>query len=811
MYSEQIYSSFAHELLMGTGPVSVGQALVRAKQDYLRVTPSLQGIDQKALLEATLFGLPMLSVDLPNGRIPTPSDITTVNATAVGSGPGFTLGLKSASIDVTGTLTQVTKTLEGSGTGQVGSTYYTGPDGISSKPYEPTLPLISRNVNVPGMALRGIGFFGGAYQESSVVPLSGAPATEFGIAHTPFSSPTFYPEHLAAPNYFDALGGGDTRLMVTPAQHKSNGTADFTSTLRLYSDVNLKLFYSSNFATSGGLSPALAAAPGIYDVSASENTPGTIAVRAHVVGDPSAGIQETWVTWTGFDHAWHSADLVQDSTDSTLWTGTIAVPSGHQAADVQFMLQSVNGVGLVGLNDNYAHYFSVIAPAAATLTTTHLALDAAPTDGVFLATVAFTATLTSGADPIAGQSIRFTLGGVTTIGDDGQQWRRVGQLRSNADAGDVLVDCGLPGQRDLCRLVEFEAVHDPDAQAELHPKPDRVSAAETSGSLRSASPIMYQASTISRCRHLRSRQRQSRLLSDARWLRHDHWGHCGTAPVRRHRLDRRNRKIRRRRPGLRFLLHRQSRPERRIHLDGPDRRHIRRHVRAYGDERRIRQPGHLRRQRLLTLDHFLSHQLYRDPPTGGLELPRCASGGFSIPGLVDPAGLPGRPPNRAALTPCSVTVIECRTATPTVLNNIPIGTTRRGQLLSPSPSSGSATFSIGKAASTTTVTCPVAPVTYTGSALVPCWVTVTGAGLNLAASPIYTNNIAAGTNSAGASYSYPGDPNHLPSNGSATFSIAKAEPGPSRSPPSHRAPASRVGTYVPAATGGGSGDPVTFA
>ena len=92
MYSEQIYSSFAHELRMGSGPVSVGQALIRAKQDYLRTTPSLQGIDQKALLEATLFGLPMLSVDLPNGRIPTPTDTSSVSATAVTDGPGVTSG-----------------------------------------------------------------------------------------------------------------------------------------------------------------------------------------------------------------------------------------------------------------------------------------------------------------------------------------------------------------------------------------------------------------------------------------------------------------------------------------------------------------------------------------------------------------------------------------------------------------------------------------------------------------------------------------------------------------------------------------------
>jgi hypothetical protein len=415
MYSEQIYSSFAHELRLGNGPVSVGQALVRAKQDYLRQTASLQGIDQKALLEATLFGLPMLSVDFQSGRIAATPDPSVVSPSDVPAGPGHDLGLKSAALDVTASLPEETQLLH-VGAGTVTATYHTGPDGaVSSSPLEPTLPLVSKNVNVPGMTLRGVGFVGGTYQDSSVIPLTGAATWEFGTLHTPFTVPTFFPSRLATPNYFDALGGRDTRLMVTPAQHKSNGTADFTSTLRLYSSVSFKLFYSSNIASSGGLSPALASAPGVYDVSASETTPGTILVKAHVVGDPSAGIQETWVTWTGFDRLWHSLDLTQSSTDSTLWTGTIGVPNGKQATDIAFMLQAVNGVGLVGTNDNYARYFSV-PPSGVAPNVTHVTLASAnPTDGVFNSTVRLKATLT-GASQVGSQAIAFTIGNVSLIG-----------------------------------------------------------------------------------------------------------------------------------------------------------------------------------------------------------------------------------------------------------------------------------------------------------------------------------------------------------------------------------------------------------
>ena len=126
------------------------------------------------------------------------------------------------------------------------ATFYSGPAGVASQPFEPALPLISKNVTVPGMTLRGVGFMGGTYTDQSVVPLTGAAATELRGVHAPFSSPVFYPMRIASPNYFDALGNGATRLLVTPAQHRSNGPNQSTSTLRLYSDVGLQLFYSNN-------------------------------------------------------------------------------------------------------------------------------------------------------------------------------------------------------------------------------------------------------------------------------------------------------------------------------------------------------------------------------------------------------------------------------------------------------------------------------------------------------------------------------------------------------------------------------------
>ena len=77
-----------------------------------------------------------------------------------------------------------------------------------------------------------------------------------------------------------------------------------------------------------------------------------------------------------------------------------------------------------------------------------------------------------------------------------------------------------------------------------------------------------------------------------------------------------------------------------------------------------------------------------------------------------------------------------------------------------------------RGSSTVTITCP-ASVSYTGSALTPCTVAVTGpGGLSLTPDPIYASNINAGT--ASASYTFEGDTSYFGSTGSANFTIVQA-------------------------------------
>jgi hypothetical protein len=83
-------------------------------------------------------------------------------------------------------------------------------------------------------------------------------------------------------------------------------------------------------------------------------------------------------------------------------------------------------------------------------------------------------------------------------------------------------------------------------------------------------------------------------------------------------------------------------------------------------------------------------------------------------------------------------------------------------------------YTINQAPSATVVTCTGTPV-YNGAPQTPCTVAVTGAGgLSLTPTPVYSNNINAGVDTASASYTFAGDTNHTGSSDTKNFSIGRA-------------------------------------
>jgi hypothetical protein len=261
-----------------------------------------------------------------------------------------------------------------------------------------------------------------------VLPLTGAATTEIRGVHIPFFSPVFYPIRFWNINYFDALTGlgtGTTRLAVTPAQFQSDPLDPQRGVLRQFGSLDFRLYYSNDTQTYGGDStPALAAAPTIVRVSAAPNpSDNSVAFSVNVVGNPAVGVQEVWVTYTDIGSpgagTWESLDLIQSDEDSTLWESadpqsTLTLPPGANPCSIRYLVQAVNGVGLVTLETNMGAHFNPCAAAPTEPTALDLEL-LSENPGTYGSLAHFRATLTANGTAVDGKLVIFNLGSQVRI------------------------------------------------------------------------------------------------------------------------------------------------------------------------------------------------------------------------------------------------------------------------------------------------------------------------------------------------------------------------------------------------------------
>ncbi|HEU0296751.1 MAG TPA: PxKF domain-containing protein, partial [Anaerolineales bacterium] len=394
-YGERLFLLVAEQLRTGSGPVSVGQALVQAKQQYLAETAQLTGIDHKTLVEMTLYGLPMMKVDMPGDPLPAESDDSIVSDTA--PVPDANFGLSSSTVSLSPTLTTNTKTLQNlSAEGTVMTTYLSGADGVVVNPFEPIYPKEIDNVSVSGEQLRGVAFRGGTYTDLNVIPLTSSPTTETSTAHLSYNTPVFYPTQLWAANYIHAFNGGNTRLITFPAQFRSSALGATDGTLRKFNSLDLELYYlPSNWTEAGSpetKAAAVSVAPSILGASGVQSG-NDINFSVNAVAEGSAGVQAVWVLYTGktgrpYHGVWTAIDLVQNADDPTLWEGTESLlQNGAVAEDILFMVQAVGGAGLTTIATNLGAYYQVTPENAGTpepFAATTLTFTSVPASGTYL-------------------------------------------------------------------------------------------------------------------------------------------------------------------------------------------------------------------------------------------------------------------------------------------------------------------------------------------------------------------------------------------------------------------------------------------
>jgi hypothetical protein len=418
-YGERLFVELTRQMRTGTGAISMGQALVAAKQAYLAQVPQLSGLDEKTLVEMTLYGLPMMKVDVPGARLSPPSTSSIAGTPTAVGGNGF--GLTSSSITINPTVTGPTNVpLEDLTNGGIVTTQYsTGRDGVVAIPNEPVLPKQVDVVSVADRVLRGVALRGGTYTDTSnVIPFTSAPTTETSRPIQSFQSDVFYPNQVWMPNFYAAADGGPTRLVTVPQQYKSNAIGDVRGTLRTWTSVNLAMYYLQDdwhlLTQSPITAAAVSAAPAITGVSASVSG-GIVTFSVDAQAEGSAGVQSVWILYTGevgspYHGTWAPVDLVRDTVDPNRWTGTLDI-GGNDAGQLRFMAQAVGGAGLTALATNLGAYYRIgvdnTPPVGVPATSTALS---GPSSGVFGQTSTFQVQV-GGFTPLAGAVVEFEVAG----------------------------------------------------------------------------------------------------------------------------------------------------------------------------------------------------------------------------------------------------------------------------------------------------------------------------------------------------------------------------------------------------------------
>ena len=301
-YSERLMANFAQELgYWGKGPQTVGKALLNAKHRYYNSLPvqTFSNYDEKVLGITTLYGLPMLRVNMPvtttarpgglleplEGTAPTATELTTETLTL-----RFTYVPSNTN---SGTFFQVANV-----------------DDLQISAGRPVQPRTSKDIHQPDTIAHGVLMLGGVFQAfpdfdpviSQIVtdrtPLNNEPL---------YDTTEWYPTVPGSINRFLSIDGQSReRLVVVPAQYRAHGPGSSIGTERRYNSLDFAVYRAPFTATDF-------IAPNIWQVDAFSTTVNVVfRVR---VSDDSGSIHRVVMLYRRTNaNTWSRVDLAHDPT-----------------------------------------------------------------------------------------------------------------------------------------------------------------------------------------------------------------------------------------------------------------------------------------------------------------------------------------------------------------------------------------------------------------------------------------------------------------------------------------------------------------
>ncbi|MFZ0664714.1 MAG: Ig-like domain repeat protein, partial [Acidimicrobiales bacterium] len=355
-YSAKLMAEFAGNL---NGSYTIGEALSEAKQQYAADNAILSPYDLKALMESTLYGLPMYHLNSLGDPVTPPTGPATQTDPATG------LPSASVSISLNG----------GSASGDLGlvhtsdGSYYqvngtnTQPPGTQTTEFRPIEPLATVPVTEPNLVPHGALVTGlESTDTNNFKPAFSLPAV--GSSDDSLSSVgnSAFPgtlQRVATYGTFTSTGtstGANLDLIV--GQFIPNQNTPGTGVQRIFSSESATVLYDSpTSALADDYTPAT------IDSSQGIRSPQSEHFQVQVTPSSSADpVLEVTVLYTDSTHpgTWTSATLTSDDGGIS-WTGSgPATTTGM----IQYIVQAVDSAGNVAISNNEGADFNGSAQPA---------------------------------------------------------------------------------------------------------------------------------------------------------------------------------------------------------------------------------------------------------------------------------------------------------------------------------------------------------------------------------------------------------------------------------------------------------------
>jgi hypothetical protein len=325
--SEVLMYKYTQNLSRGSS-ASIGQAFLSAKQTYYDEEGDFDGYDEKILIEATLYGLPMFeltTLGTLGPEDPFPSVVVTTTSPAT-FGPYSQATLDLSLVGALGAFDE-TSTSEGS--------YFALDGHVHADAGRPVQPQFFAEISRQDAGTaRGAILTSGSYDvEESFDPVIVQPMNEYYEPEEPsFFSTDWYPAVPFTVRRGGSSASGET-LVATMGQYDSSKGSE-----RLYESMHFDLTYSDS---ADQIPPAI--------TSTSARRKG-MSLEVKVGASDPSGVERVVVAYTSGHGTWSSRDLSYDAAMDK-WTGSVIA-----VGEIEWFLQAVDGAGNVATSGEKGMY-----------------------------------------------------------------------------------------------------------------------------------------------------------------------------------------------------------------------------------------------------------------------------------------------------------------------------------------------------------------------------------------------------------------------------------------------------------------------